>query len=55
MLPAGKTPVIGMVFAVAAFVIDQTTKATVVANAEILSSGIPVIPGSISRPTATMA
>ncbi|GGL58639.1 signal peptidase II [Wenxinia marina] len=36
---------IGMLAAVAAFAIDQVTKAIVVTNASFLSAGVPVFPG----------
>ena len=36
---------IGVLAALAAFAIDQITKAIVVANAVTLSAGIPVFPG----------
>lgn len=36
---------IGMLAAVAAFVIDQVTKAIVVTNASVLTAGVPVFPG----------
>ena len=39
------SPVIGIFAALAAFVIDQITKAIVVANAASLSTGIAVFPG----------
>src|SRR6056297_765031 len=38
-------PMIGIVAALAAFIVDQTTKAIVVANAASLSVGIAVFPG----------
>lgn len=37
--------VIGVLVALVAFIIDQSTKAVVVANAAALSSGVPVFPG----------
>ena len=37
--------VIGMLAALIAFLVDQGTKAIVVANAAVLSSGVPVFPG----------
>ena len=45
MLSAERPPVIGMLAAVAAFAIDQVTKAIVVTNASVLSAGLPVFPG----------
>ena len=45
MLSAERPPVIGMLAAVAAFAIDQVTKAIVVTNASVLSAGVPVFTG----------
>lgn len=40
-----KATVIGIIAAFTAFAVDQITKAIVVANAIILSAGVPVFPG----------
>ena len=45
MLSAERPSVIGILAAVAAFAIDQVTKAIVVMNASVLSVGVPVFPG----------
>lgn len=45
ILRAEKIPVIGILAAISAFAIDQITKAIVVANASVLSAGVPVFPG----------
>ncbi|WP_420402389.1 signal peptidase II [Nisaea sp.] len=45
MLLAGKTPLIGMLAAIAALAVDQVTKAIVVANASALSAGVPLFSG----------
>ena len=45
MLSAERPPVIGMLAAVAAFAIDQVTKAIVITNASVLSAGVPVFTG----------
>ncbi len=39
------TVLIGLIAALIAFLVDQGTKSIVVANAAVLSSGVPVIPG----------
>ena len=44
-MSAERPPVIGMLAAVAAFAIDQVTKAIVVTNASVLSAGVPVFTG----------
>ena len=44
-MSAGKTPLIGMLAAIAAFAVDQVTKAIVVANASALSAGVPLFSG----------
>ena len=44
-MSAERSRVIGMLAAVAAFAIDQVTKAIVVTNASVLSAGVPVFPG----------